>query len=156
MSNPFGAPTDSPGDDDFEVDLPEQDEDGGGKDFSVPEGEYLARCIALTKDISKKGNTMWVWDFSIATGKYQGKEFKTYTALTPAAMWKLTEVCVALGLSKGGERAKFKKSDAIGKYAVISLEDDEYNGTKKSTIASLRVAPTKAIEAAKKGDDVPF
>ena len=144
MSNPFGSPSDE--NDNFEVDLPEAD--SGGSDFSIPAGDYPARVIDLDHQTSKAGNPMWVWTFGICKGEHEGKEFRTYTALSAAAMWKLNEVVVALGLGKPGSRAKFTKQEAIGKYATISLEDDEYNGVKRSSIT--KVMPAKA------GDEAPF
>lgn len=114
----------------FEVDLT----DVSG---TIPEGVYLAKCTDITQEVSKGGNPMFVWTFQISSGPYDGKEFKNFTALTPAAMWKVAETVEALGVGQVGGVVKFARSDVIGKACGVVIEDDEYNGRKQSRIANV-------------------
>lgn len=126
--NPFGTPAED--DDHFEVDLPEDD----GSGFMVPEGDYIGCLVDLEKGFSQAGNPMWTWTFKLVQGEQEGREFKLFTALTPAAMWKVREVIEALGLGTAGKTSKWKKSDAIGRMCTLTMVDDEYQGVKRSSI----------------------
>lgn len=152
--NPFGAPV-AGADDDFNIDM---GEDSG---FRIKKGKYPARVVGLDKGTSQAGNPMWIWTFAIIAGEYAGKEFKTWTALTAAAMWKLREVLMALKLSQDGKTSKFKKSDAIGKNITLDIEDDEYNGRPSSTVKTVLPFDEKLLkdmggEKAAAKADVPF
>ena len=131
-NNPFGQVPDA--DDEFTV----EGLDEGDSKFKIPEGEYKMRLIDLVKETSKAGNPMWVWTFTVVSGEHEGIELKTWTALTPAAMWKLTEVLQALGLPSDGKRANFKKKDALGKECIAVVEDSEYQGRVNSSISNLK------------------
>lgn len=136
MTDPFNDNMDD--EDNYEIDLTGQD---SGKDFTIPDGEYAAHVVGLTKGYSQAGNPMWTWDFAITEGDHAGKEYKVFAALTPAALWKLTEVLEAIGLAEAGKVAKFKKSDAIGKSAIVLLEAEEYKGVNRSSVRKVLPHP---------------
>ena len=71
----------------FEVDLTNVQDSS----FAIPDGTYKAKCIDITQDVSKSGNPMFIWEFEITEGDYRGRTFKSWTAVTPAAMWKVAE-----------------------------------------------------------------
>lgn len=130
----FGSPPkDGEADDVFSVDVPV---DSG---FRVQKGKQPLKLIDLAKGTSKASNPMWIWTFVVLLGKDAGKELKSYTALTAAAMWKLRETLAAfrLGGASGGEQAKFKRSDVIGKFVMADIEDASYEGRPSSNIAKL-------------------
>jgi len=127
--DPFG-PEMADQDEAFEVDLPEEEE----QDFTIPAGMYTAGVADVVKSTSNAGNPMWIWHFQIMEGEHEGHVLRLYTALTPAAMWKLREVIEATGLGQGGQTSKFSRQDAIGKKCMLSVVDDEYQGTKRSSI----------------------
>ena len=104
---------------------------------TIPEGVYLATCTDVDQQVSKGGNPMLVWTFTIANGPHQGKEFKNFTALTPAAMWKVAETVEALGIGQVGGVVSFARSDVIGKTCGLKIEDDDYNGRKQSRISNV-------------------
>lgn len=136
--NPFGGPGPSGDDDDFDVDLGE----ASVSQYRIPPDTYKLKCIDVTKDVSKQGNPMWVWDFAVAEGEYSGKELRVYTALTPSAMWKLDQVVQALKLPVVDGRAKFSKKDPkttpIGRIVEADVVDNEYNGRTNSAVDELR------------------
>lgn len=133
MPGPGGAAAQaSP--DEFAVDLTEVESSG-----LIPEGTYRVRCADVQQSVSKGGNPMFVWDFEIAGGEHDGRMLKVFTAITPAAMWKVAETVVALGIGQTGSVVKFKRSDVIGKECGAVVEYTEYNGNKRSQIS--RVIP---------------
>ena len=75
-------------------------------------------------------------------------------------MWKVAQVVAALGLSADGQTARFSKSDAIGKPALLRLEEETWDGQKRLNISEI--LPTRrgqggAPAAAAMADDpVPF
>lgn len=117
----------------FEVDLTNVQDSS----FAIPDGTYKAKCIDITQDVSKSGNPMFVWEFEIVEGDYRGRTFKSWTAVTPAAMWKVAETVQALGVGQTGQVVKFKKGDVINKLCGIVMEQDEYNGKPTSRITRV-------------------
>ena len=136
MSNP--TPTPMPGSsvpmgsDNFEVDLSEVQ-----SGFTVPDGIYKVRCSEIEQTVSKGGNPMFAWTFDIVAGPHAGFQSKVFTALTPAAMWKVAETVEALGVGQTGQVVKFKRSDVINKECGAIFETSEYNGQTRSQISRL-------------------
>ena len=137
MPGPGGA-TAQASSDEFAVDLTEVESSG-----LMPEGTYRVRCANVEQSVSKGGNPMFVWDFEVVGGDHAGRILKVFTAITPAAMWKVAETVVALGIGQTGRVVKFKRSDVIGKECGAVVEDPEYNGNKRSQIS--RVIPLSEI-----------
>lgn len=123
----------SAGNDSFEVDLSQVED----QSYAIPDGSYKAKCIDVQQDVSKSGNPMFIWQFELVDGKYAGRTFKSWTAITPAAMWKVAETVIALGVGQQGQVVKFKRGDVIGKLCGLVLEEDEYNGKATSRISKV-------------------
>lgn len=144
MSNPFmpgttpqtnttpmpGASTG--GADNFEVDLSDVQ-----NNFVIPDGNYRVRCTNVDQTVSKGGNPMFVWDFQVVEGEHTGFESKVFTAITPAAMWKVAETVEALGVGQTGSVVKFKRTDVVGKECGALIEVTEYNGNERSQISKV-------------------
>lgn len=124
-SVPMGA-------DNFEVDLSEV-----RSGFTIPDGVYRVKCIEIEQTVSKGGNPMFAWTFEVADGNYKGFQSKVFTALTPAAMWKVAETVEALGVGQTGQVVKFKRSDVINKECGALFEENEYNGQTRSSISRV-------------------
>lgn len=120
------------GADDFVVDLTDVESSG-----LIPAGAYRAKCVNVEQSVSKGGNPMFVWDFELVEGDGRGRILKVFTAITPAAMWKVAETVIALGVGQTGEVVKFKRSDVIGKECGVTVEDTEYNGNVRSQIQNV-------------------
>ena len=118
--------------DNFEVDL--SDVQSG---FTVPDGTYRVKCIEIEQTVSKGGNPMFAWTFEITSGNHVGFQSKVFTALTPAAMWKVAETVEALGVGQTGQVVKFKRTDVIGKECGACFEQSEYNGQTRSQITRV-------------------
>jgi len=122
----------------FEVDLSGQK----ANSFMIPEGKYAVQLIDVEKSESQAGNPMWIWDFEVVGTEHSGFTLRSYTAITPAALWKLSETLEALGLSEGGgQLAKFSKSAAIGRRCVAIVKDSTYNEKTRSSIENLEKHP---------------
>lgn len=132
-SAPMPSQSSAPSNDAFEVDL------SGVQDqsYAIPDGTYKAKCIEVSQDVSKSGNPMFVWEFEITEGQYAGRTFKSWTAITPAAMWKVAETVIALGIGQQGQVVKFKRQDVLNKECGIVMEQDEYNGKPTSKISRV-------------------
>lgn len=126
---PQAGPSHAASADSFEVDL--TDVQSG---FTIPDGVYRVRCINVEQSVSKGGNPMFVWDFEVSEGQHSGFTLKVFTAITPAAMWKVAETVQALGVGQTGQVVKFKRSDVVGKECGAVVEQTEYNGNTRSQI----------------------
>ncbi len=109
--------------DNFEVDLTDVQENS----FVIPDGNYKAKCIEVEQQVSKGGNPMFVWTFEVSEGPHKGFQSKVFTAITPAAMWKVAETVQALGVGQTGQVVKFKRSDVLNKECGALIEKTEYN-----------------------------
>jgi len=118
---------------DFEVDLTDVQDNG----FIIPDGNYKVKCTNVEQTVSKSGNPMFVWDFEICEGDHTGFQSKVFTAITPAAMWKVAETVKALGVGQTGEVVKFKRTDVVGKICGAMFEQREYNGNVNSQISKI-------------------
>lgn len=132
------------GSDNFEVDLSEVQ-----SGFVIPDGIYRVKCIEIEQTVSKGGNPMFAWTFEVSAGDHAGFQSKVFTALTPAAMWKVAETVEALGVGQTGQVVKFKRSDVINKECGALFEQSEYNGQTRSSIS--RVMSLKEMAEALNG-----
>lgn len=132
-SAPMPSQSSAPSNDAFEVDL----SDVQDQSYAIPDGTYKAKCIEVSQDVSKSGNPMFVWEFELTEGKYAGRTFKSWTAITPAAMWKVAETVIALGIGQQGQVVKFKRQDVLNKECGLVIEQDEYNGKPTSRISRV-------------------
>lgn len=120
------------GSDNFEVDLSEVQ-----SGFTIPDGVYKVKCIEIEQTVSKGGNPMFAWTFEVSAGPNAGFQSKVFTALTPAAMWKVAETVEALGVGQTGQVVKFKRSDVINRECGALFEQSEYNGNTRSQISRV-------------------
>ena len=128
-----GAPTGGSMADNFEVDLT----DVQSSSFTIPDGNYRVKCTDVEQSVSKGGNPMFVWSFEVSEGPHTGFQLKVFTAITPAAMWKVAETVQALGIGQTGSVVKFKRTDVLGKECGALVETTEYNGNTRSQISKV-------------------
>lgn len=145
MNMPSAGNTPMPGEsfsnsaDSFEVDL--TNIQGG---FTIPDGNYKVKCVDVEQGVSKGGNPQFIWSFEVSEGNNTGFQSKVFTALTPAAMWKVAETVMALGVGQSGSVVKFKRSDVVNKECGALIEQTEYGGKVRSQIT--RVMSLKELE----------
>jgi hypothetical protein len=140
-SSPFGKPS---ADDVMEYVIEE------GSDGLIPDGEYEVKCVGVRPMVSEAGNNMFVWDFVITKGQHAGNDYPIFTALTQAAMWKLTETLEALGFdTTPGQKNKFTKKEAMGRMAIATIikeiaKKGKRKGKPQMTITNLAQHPKGA------------
>lgn len=132
---------------------------------TLKSGTYPARLTKLSKEKSKSGNPMWVWEFLPLVENYQGFPLRVFTALTPSAQWKVAETISAFGVEVKGNKIAFDKNDVIGRVVEIEVVEQEYNGKPSLNINRVLVA-SKAVKAKHKDkkivtlattdEDIPF
>lgn len=124
----------------------------------IAAGAHEVQLIGVEKSVSKtSGNPMWTFAFAVFGAKDgdSGKESKVFCSMTPAALWKLEETVVALGLGKPGEKVSFKKQEAIGRAAMAEVVHGDYNGRPQARIERLTPHP-KGPDAARKAGAPKF
>lgn len=142
-NNPFipngaSAPSNTPtpgtpvSNDSFEIDLTNVQ-----SGFTIPDGNYKAKCVEIEQGVSKSGNPQFIWTFEVTEGDHIGWQGKVFTALTPAAMWKVAETVIALGVGQSGSVVKFKRTDVLNKECGILVEKNGYNGNERSQISKV-------------------
>ena len=80
---------------------------------------------------------MFVWTFEVSNGDHSGFQSQVFTAITPAAMWKVAETVQAMGVGQQGQVVKFKRSDVVGKECGALIEKSDYNGQERSQISRV-------------------
>jgi hypothetical protein len=134
--NPFGAPVDQ----EFDFDLTDVKEGGG-----LPVGVYVALLSDVRQTTSGNNNPQVEWEFQVIQGPQNGRTMVHYTVMTEKAMFRVAEVSKALGLGDIGSRVRFRKADALGRKAIITVEDNEYtdrrDGTRRKNTRITSVKP---------------
>lgn len=121
------------------------------EDFKeMQEGMYNAILIKVTKGESKAKNPMYSWTYAITEGESSGEELMNFTAITPAAMWKLKETLVGLGIEPVNGLYNFKAVDhttdpigVINRKVTLSVLNQEYNGQVRASIDKVLPYGTK-------------
>jgi len=99
------------------------------------EGEYLGTFVSFEDTKSKNNNPMWV--FGIQLKDDRRAVYPVYCVLNPDSLWKLRQVLLAAGFKVPKKRLTIDGNRLVGKDVGIFLEDDEYEGKKKSVISSF-------------------
>jgi hypothetical protein len=121
-----------------EIDWSQVKEGGGG--FQIPEGNYKMRFSEVTRDESKDGNDMLVWDFIGLEGKAKKKSFRIWTSLLPDALWKLGNLLDAMGIERPDSVEDIIETvEAEDPAPVITgvVTDDEYQDKIRSKVSDF-------------------
>ena len=132
------------------LDFSQTKDAGGFSPKNKPEGEYLGTIVSFEDSKSKSGNAMWV--FGIALKADRRAVYPVYCLLGPEHLWKLRNMMMAAGLQVPKKKMNVDGNRLIGKEVGLCLEDDEYEGKKKSVITSFFPASEHSGDA-DGGDD---
>ena len=102
----------------------------------MDEGDYLATVKAVTEKESKKSG-LPMWEFVIGLNDRQSATYGYYCVLDGQQLWKVRNLLIAAGISVPKKRVKVDPNKVVGRTVAITLEDDEYEGKEKSTIAAV-------------------
>lgn len=109
-----------------------------GSIFSTPpleEGDYLAKIIQVEDRPAKDDEDMWV--FAIQLQDRKSAVYPFYCKLVENQLWKLRNLLIAAGKSVPKKRVAVDPNSIVGKTIGVTLEDDEYEGRLKSSIAAV-------------------
>jgi len=100
-----------------------------------PEGDYFAHIVKVEDHESKAGNDSWVFTVKIDGDSRSAYPF--YVGTDEKQLWKVRAIFVAAGMAVPSKRVKADPNKLVGKALGVALEDDEYEGRVKSTIAAV-------------------
>ena len=126
------------------VDFTNVKEQGNFNPRRKKEGDYYARITSVDDHTSKSDNEGWV--FTITVDGDARASYPYYCGSDEKQAWKIRGLFVAAGVAVPKKRLKIDPNKLVGKAIGISLEDDEYEGRPKSTIAGT--VPTADLTGA--------
>lgn len=109
-----------------------------GSTFSprrLPEGAYLATLAKVESKTSKAGNPMLV--YTIIPVEHPTAVYPYYVLLDEKQLWKFRALLLAAGKEVPKRKVTVDPESIVGKQVMIDLEDDEWEGREKSTIAGI-------------------
>jgi len=109
-----------------------------GSTFSprrLPEGSYLATVAKVEQKESKAGNPMLV--YTIIPAEHPTAVYPYYILLDEKQLWKFRALLLAAGKEVPKRKVTVDPESIVGKQIMIDLEDDEWEGREKSTIAGV-------------------
>lgn len=97
-----------------------------------PEGDYKAKITKVEDAESKKdGKAQWLFTIQVGSGTYP-----YYCKHEENQYWKIRNLLVAAGMTVPKKKVKVDPNKLVGKFIGVTLEDDEYEGKKKSVVAA--------------------
>lgn len=131
------------------IDLSNVSEGGGQFRKTRQEaGDYRAKIMGVEL-VSKKDDKkvkQWVWTIKAGSGVYP-----YYTGFQENVLWKIRNLFAAAGVNLPKKIVQVDPNKIVGKSIGVTLEDDEYDGKKQSSIAAT--FPTSELEGEEDEDD---
>lgn len=117
--------------------------DGGGafRKTRQQAGDYRGK-ITKVETVDKKGDDgkkQWLFTIKVGAGIYP-----YYCGFEENVLWKIRNLFIAAGVNVPKKRVTVDPAKVVNKSVGITLEDDEYDGKKQSSIAS--VFPTTELD----------
>lgn len=109
-----------------------------GSTFSprrLQEGTYLATLAKVESKTSKAGNQMLV--YTVIPVEHPTAVYPYYVLLDEKQLWKFRALLLAAGKEVPKRKVTVDPESIIGKQIMIDLEDDEWEGREKSSIAGV-------------------
>lgn len=101
----------------------------------LPEGTYLATLAKVESKTSKAGNPMLV--YTVIPVEHPTAVYPYYVLLDEKQLWKFRALLLAAGKEVPKRKVTVDPESIVGKQVMIELEDDEWEGREKSTIAGV-------------------
>ena len=127
-----------------------------GSTFSprrLPEGTYLATLAKVESKTSKAGNPMLV--YTIIPVEHPTAVYPYYIVLDEKQLWKFRALLLAAGKEVPKRKVTVDPESIVGKQIMIDLEDDEWEGREKSTIAGV-FKPSPEETPTDNSDEIEF
>lgn len=126
-----------------------------GSTFSprrLPEGSYLAVLAKVEVKTSKAGNQMLV--YTVIPVEHPTAVYPYYVLLDEKQLWKFRALLLAAGKDVPKRKVTIDPESIVGKQVMIDLEDDEWEGREKSTIAGVFRPEQQTPDP--EGDEIEF
>lgn len=120
----------------------------------MPAGDYLA----LIKDVNdhKTDKDPNQWAFTIELVEHRGASYAYYCGSSDEKLlWKIRNMFLACGIQVPKRRMGVDPNKLVGRKIGVTLEDDEYNGKEKSSIAGMFPADELTAEDSDAGAEDP-
>lgn len=101
----------------------------------LPEGSYLAIVAKVEAKNSKAGNPMLV--YTLIPVEHPTAVYPYYIVLDEKQLWKFRALLMAAGKEIPKRKVTVDPESIVGKQIMIDLEDDEWEGREKSTVAGV-------------------
>lgn len=102
----------------------------------LPEGIYDVSIAKVEDTTSKNNNPMLKIEFDVLTPGYEKRKLWSYYVLTADAMWKMKELCDAVGLSTD-EVVTMDTAEFVGLTCKASVGQRVYEGNVTNEIKKL-------------------
>lgn len=119
------------------VDLTNVKEGGVFRPRRKPEGDYVAKIVKADDHQPNDKTKPLGWVFTIQIEGDARSTYPYYLSPEEKQAWKVRGICVAAGLNVKSARIRFDPNKLVGKTIGVALEDDEYEGRIKSSIADV-------------------
>lgn len=123
------------------IDMTNVEDKGNERPRRLPEGDYRLKIVSVDDHTSKKkedgsgGNPGW--KFVLAPVDFPRATYPYYTDFQDKTAFKIRNLLVAAGINVPKKRVNIDPNKLVGKFVGATLEDDEYDGREKSTIAGV-------------------
>ncbi len=93
---------------------------------ALPKGTYAVRVDKVTEQTSKNGNLMLNVQLKVIDGEYENRVIFDYITLTEAALWRVQDALIAMGLiSEDDVDFELDPSDMIGCECLVKVVIDK-------------------------------
>lgn len=129
------------------LDMTDVKDGGSFNKGRVPSGDYLAKVVKVDDAKVKKGDNEGQdqWLFTIQLEQFKSRKYPYYCTLTPNQLWKVRNLCTAVGIVVPKKRVKIDPNKLLNRLIAVTMEDDEYEGKEQSVIAA--VFPASELES---------
>ena len=117
----------------------------------IEAGDYTAKITKVESVEAKDGEPMWV--FHVVLDDVPRAVYPYYCKLVDNQYWKVKALFTAIGVIIGQRKVKVDPNKLIGKPFGVAMEDDEYEGRKKSVIAE--VFPADEVDGVEEEEEEP-
>src|ERR1700760_1204298 len=124
--------------------------EAGGR--PCPDGTWKAEITSLAQEESSTGNPMIVGKYKVLNGKGKGALLFDNLSLQPQALFRLKALCDACGV-EADSAVDLDLDDLVGTEIVVDVENEEYEGKKRSRVVGYAEAGSEAEEEGEEEDD---
>jgi hypothetical protein len=104
----------------------------------VPEGPYKAKILKVEDHTSgnAKAANNWVFTIQLTAANRSRGTYPYYCGFDEKQAWKIRNLLIAAGMAVPKKKVKVDPNKLVGKTIGVEMEDDEYEGKKKSVITA--------------------